>query len=412
VSKNKIIVSTALATVIGLILYVGFTWAPSPVTSALAQDSSSDAKKKASGDAAKKNDAKSSKKKKRSRRNTFVQVDEVRTAPMVQTIPLVGRLIAVRSGMVAARLDAPVAQMRVDVGDHVKKGDVLALLANDRFRWDREQKVAELAGAKAAVETAKARLALAQQELKRYADLKNSAAFPKARFQDKKLEVNRLRNEINESKAKAAKSHASLKMAETELSYTKIIAPYDGTITRRQSEMGAFIKEGQAMFTMMSDGNLEIEVDVPAHRVAGLKPGMVCVFTLSNDKGKFEAVIRAIVPEEDLRTRTRTVRFTPRFKTPPSSMAANQSVTVALPVGKGRSVLSVHKDALVSSRGQPTVYVVEDGRARAQAVKLGEAVGVRFEVLEGLKEGDKVVTRGNERLRDGRRVKISKVATQ
>jgi RND family efflux transporter MFP subunit len=410
-NKNKIIVSTAFATVISLVLYTGFTWAPSPIASAQAQDSSTDAKKK-SGDAAKKSDANSSKKKKRRRRNTFVQVDEVRTAPMVQTIPLVGRLIAVRSGMVAARLDAPVSQMRVDVGDMVKKGDVLALLANDRFKWDREQKIAELAAARAAVGTAKARLALAQQELKRYAALQNSAAFPKARFQDKQLEVNRLRNEIIESQAKAAKTHASLKMAETELSYTKIIAPYDGTITRRQTEMGAFIKEGQAMFTMMSDGNLEIEVDVPAHRISGLKPGTASVFMLSNNKDKFEAVIRAIVPEEDPRTRTRTVRFTPRFKTPPSGMAANQSVTLELPIGEGRNVLSMHKDALVSSRGQPTVYVVEGGRAHARTVKLGEAVGVRFEVLEGLKEGDKVVIRGNERLRDGRRVQISKASDQ
>jgi multidrug efflux pump subunit AcrA (membrane-fusion protein) len=93
-------------------------------------------------------------------------------------------------------------------------------------------------------------------------------------------------------------------------------------------------------------------------------------------------------------------------------MAANQSVTLELPIGEGRNVLSMHKDALVSSRGQPTVYVVEGGRAHARTVKLGEAVGVRFEVLEGLKEGDKVVIRGNERLRDGRRVQISKASDQ
>ena len=410
-SKNKIVVSAALAIAMGLVLYVGFTWTPSPVTTALAQDSSSDAKKKSSGDTVKKS-SKKKKKKKRRRRNRFVQTDMVRLAPVLQTMPLVGRLIAVRSGMVAARIDAPVAQMKVDVGDPVKKGDVLALLANDRFRWDREEKVAELAGARAAVETVKARLALAQQELKRYSDLKNSAAFPKARFQDKKLEVNRLRNEINEAKAKAAKTHASLKMAETELSYTRITAPYDGTITRRQTEMGAFIKEGQAMFSMMSDGNLEIEVDVPANRVAGIKPGMTCVFTLGDDKKQFNAVVRAVVPEEDLRTRTWTVRFKPNFNGHPNALAANQSVTILLPIGQHRKVLSAHKDALINSRGVPTVFVVEDGRAYARKVTIGEGVGNRFEILSGLKEGDVVVTRGNERLKDGKRVKIRKPATQ
>jgi multidrug efflux pump subunit AcrA (membrane-fusion protein) len=75
-------------------------------------------------------------------------------------------------------------------------------------------------------------------------------------------------------------------------------------------------------------------------------------------------------------------------------------------------VLSAHKDALINSRGVPTVFVVEDGRAYARKVTIGEGVGNRFEILSGLKEGDVVVTRGNERLKDGKRVKIRKPATQ
>lgn len=373
--------------------------------SALAQSNGTDAKKSTT-------DKKTGGKKKKRRSATLVQVDKVHIVPMVQTVPLVGRLVAVRSGVVAARIDAPVEEMKVDVGTSVKKGTLIATLANDRLKWEREQKAAELAGAVAAVDTANARLALAEQELRRFAELRDSAAFPRARYEDKNVDVNRLRTEIVEAKSKVAKARANLRLAETDLSYTRILAPYDGTITRRHTETGAYIKEGQAVFSMVSDTNLEIEVDVPSNRITYLKPGVTTEFQLGRTGKKFPAVLRAIVPEEDPRTRTRTVRFLPRFDKRPQTLAANQSATVLLPIGQGRKVLSVHKDALVSARGQPTVYVVEDGRAQARVIKVGDAVGPRFEVLEGLKDGEDVVVRGNERLRDGRRVRVSKAVTQ
>lgn len=340
----------------------------------------------------------------RSGGGTLVGVDRVRIVPMAQTLPLVGRLVALRSGMVAARIDAPVAEMKVKVGERVTKGQVLALLSDQRFRHDRDQKAAELAAAKAAVETAQARLRLAEQELKRIADLQTSAAFPKARYEDKRVDVNRLRTEIVEARAKVEKAEANLRLSEANLSYAQLLAPYDGTITRRHTEVGSYVKEGQAMYTMVSDRELEVEVDVPGNRIAALRPGIVCIFEL--DKGvKYEAVVRAIVPEEDPRTRTRTVRLSPRFGARPDAVAANQSATVRIPIGEGRRILSVHKDALITSRGQPTVFVVSEGRAHARTILIGDAVGGRFEVLDGLKPGDIVVVRGNERLRDGNRVR-------
>ena len=368
---------------------------PSIVSPALAQDTESKSKRPS---------------------GTLVQVDAVRTVPMAQTVPLVGRLVAVRAGVVAARIDAPVAEMKVDIGEFVTRGQVIALLADDKFRLDRDQKAADVAAASAAVNTALARLALAEQELKRFEELRSSAAFSRARFDDKRVEVSRLRTEINEARAKVQKAKASLKLTETELSYSRITAPYDGTITRRHTEMGSYVKEGQPVFTMVSDRNLELEADVPASRIAALAPGSVCTFEIGSyarQPGKsYEAVVRAIVPEEDPRTRTRTVRFTPRFDTRPGTLAANQSATIQIPIGKGRSVLSVHKDALVAARGQPTVFVAVEGRAQLRTVQVGEAVGNRFEVLSGLKDGEMVVVRGNERLRDRGRIRVATAPAQ
>jgi RND family efflux transporter MFP subunit len=349
------------------------------------------------------------KKKRRGGRSTLVQVDKVRIEPLLQTVAVIGRIVAVRGGAVAARIDAPVADMKADVGDHVKKGDVLATLVNDKFKWDREQKAAEVTEFQAKISTAKARLSLARQELKRISDLRKSAAYSKARFEDKRLEVARYQAELAEAQARSLRTRASLQMAETELRYTLIRAPYDGVITKRHTDAGAFIKEGQAVFTMVSDRDLEIEADVPGRRIAGLTAGKKVTFELVRGQ-RIEALVRAVVPEENVRTRTRMVRFKPTFKIRPENIAANQSATVYLPIGKSRTVLSMHKDALVSSRGVPTVFVIRDRRAYARQVRIGEGVGGRFEVLSGLKEGEQVVIRGNERLKDGRRVRTNGVS--
>ena len=392
--------SFALALVMAGILMVapGAVIKPFLADAAYAQDKKSDAK---SGQGEKK----TKKRKRRRKRRTLVQVDKVRMEPLVQTTPVIGRLVAVRAGVVAARIDAPVADMKVDVGDHVKKGDVLATLVNDIIKWDRAQKAAEVTVSQAQINTAKARLTLARQELKRITDLRTSAAFSKARYQDKQVEVTRYRAELAEAEAKLKRANASLQLADTELRYTQIRAPYSGTITQRHTESGAFIKEGQAVYTMVSDQNMEIEADVPMRRISGLKAGTKVTFELIRGT-KLDAEVRAVVPEENLRTRTRTARFRPLLKTRPENIAANQSATVFIPIGKQRMVLSMHKDALISSRGKPTVFVIEEGRAHAREVRIGEGVGGRFEVLSGLKEGELVVVRGNERLKDRRRVRV------
>ncbi|MEE8222928.1 MAG: efflux RND transporter periplasmic adaptor subunit [Alphaproteobacteria bacterium] len=345
------------------------------------------------------------KKRRRRRRRTLVQVDKVRIEPLVQTMPVIGRLVAVRTGAVAARIEAPVLEMKVDVGDRVVIGDILAVLVDDKFKWYLAEKAAGVRETKARISSATTRLSLARQELKRIGDLRKSAAFSKARFDDKSLEVLRYQAELAEARARLEGAQASLNLAEIELRYTLIRAPYSGSITKRHTETGAFVKEGQAIFTMVSDRDLEIEADVPARRIDGLTPGTKVTIELAGGK-KFNAVVRAVVPEENLRTHTRMVRFTPRFNSRPENLAANQSATVHLPIGKSRTVLSVHKDALTSSRGVPTVFVVEDRRAYARQIEIGDGIGGRFEVLSGLKEGEQVVVRGNERLKDGKRVRV------
>jgi multidrug efflux pump subunit AcrA (membrane-fusion protein) len=108
-----------------------------------------------------------------------------------------------------------------------------------------------------------------------------------------------------------------------------------------------------------------------------------------------------VVPEENPLTRTRAVRLTPHFGDTEKPLAVAQSVTLELPIGEARPVVTVDKDGVIQQSDGAVVYLVEEAAAALRPVQLGEAVGGRFEVLGGLKPGDLVVVRGNERLRPG-----------
>ena len=91
------------------------------------------------------------------------------------------------------------------------------------------------------------------------------------------------------------------------------------------------------------------------------------------------------------------------------TIAANQSVVLHIPSGAAKNAVTVHKDAITQRRGKRVVFLVKQEKmiVTIRHVELGEAFGVRFEVLKGLTPGDKVVIRGNERLRPRQKIRIS-----
>jgi len=336
-----------------------------------------------------------------------VGVDAVREEPYKQTVEVIGRLVSRRAGVVAARTRGPVGEMRVDVGDRVEQGDVIAVLVPDRPNSEKDLRAAEVAAAEASLATARAELRLRRQELQRIQGLRTSPAFSKGSFEDKRQEVLMTESEVVVAQAALARARAQLRLAEISLDDAVIRAPYHGVVTERHTEVGAHVDVGDSVVSLIDDRHLEVEADVPADRIGGLTAGTPVIVDLA--EGQVTAKVRAVVPEENTQTRTRTVRFSPEFGDL-MDLAGNQSVTVQLPAGAARNVVTVHKDAILNRKGRTLAVVVADDTAEIRPVRLGAAVGNRFEVLEALKPGDIVVVRGNERLRPGQKVQPQQAA--
>ena len=364
---------------------------------------------------------------------TAVVVDAVTRGPLNQAFTVIGRLVARQRGVISANTRGSLAEMRVDVGDRVVRGDVVALINPNRSAWRRDLAAAEvkaqrarlanaearLAVAEASVVTADARLALATQELQRIENLSSSAAYSQARHDDQRQEVvvatslvdgtrakaHEALSLIDEAQAGILRAKASLALAADDLANTQVRVPYDGVVTLRHTSAGAFLDVGDPVISMVNDGDLEVEADVPFNRIAALMPGTEVDFRL-DDGSAHRAVLRAVGVEENSKTRTRLVRFTPRFDGGTRGLADGQSASIDLPIAKQREIVSVHKDAVTRAQGRASVFVVVDGVAQPRFVELGDAFGTRFEVLDGLQPGDLVVVRGNERLMPGQAVTL------
>ena len=332
----------------------------------------------------------------------LVGVDAVREEPYTQTVQVIGRLVSRRAGVVAARTRGPVGEMRVDVGDRVEQGDIVAVLVTDRPGSEKDLRAAEVAAAQASLATAGAEVSLKRQELARLEGLRKSPAFSKGSFEDKRQEVVIAESRLAEARAALVSARAQLRLAEINLGDAEIRAPYAGVVTQRHTEVGSHVDIGDSVVSLVDDHNLEVEADVPAERIGGLVPGTEVAIALGDRQ--IGAKVRAVVPEENPLTRTRTVRFAPEFGDI-RDLAANQSVTVQLPAGAARNVVTVHKDAILNRKGRTMAVIADDDTAEIRVVRLGAAVGNRFEVLDALKPGDVVVVRGNERLQPGQKIR-------
>ncbi|MEM6941186.1 MAG: efflux RND transporter periplasmic adaptor subunit [Pseudomonadota bacterium] len=341
-------------------------------------------------------------------RPAAVGVQEVAMRIMSETVPVFAEIVTARDGAVASRVAGSVETVNVLAGSSVRQGDILVELNRDLLTIRLSQAKAQIAEARASVETGRVRVDSAQTTFSRVDALRNSASFSQGRFDDAEAGLQVARTQLAEAEARLETGRARLAEAEYQLTQSRVRAPFAGVVLSVETIPGANIQAGTPVVRLLDTQSFEVEASIPARYVTDLRPGQTM-------QGSFETgstislVLRAILPVESATTRTRAVRFAAQGIDGLPNIAVGQSLTVDVPVGAEREALTVPKDALVQARGGWTVFVATEGKAEPRTVLIGAPAGDRYEVLAGLAPGDQVVVRGNERLRPGQDISPTEV---
>ena len=336
-----------------------------------------------------------------------VEVDPVILQTLNQSIPVIGRVVSLKEAKVPAAVMGRVEKILVEEGDKVKAEQILALIDTKRHKWLYDIATANVNAAKAVLKNAKAETMINMVELDRMESLKNSSAFNQSKYD--KLENQNIALLANEEIAKAKLNSAIQEenIAKQNYSRATVKASFDGIIELKMVELGEAVGLGFPMFQLTSDTSLEIQADVPSHRARVLNKNDEIIIN-TTDNLNIISKVRALGVRENSNTRTIKLHLSFDNFSTQRKLFVGENVNISIPLGPGQKALTVHKDSILKREGMSLVYVVEDDKAHIKPIKLGDGVGDRFIVLNGLELDDLVVIKGNERLRPGQNVSAIK----
>lgn len=313
---------------------------------------------------------------------TSVATAPVNAEKWEQSLQFVGTLRPVQGVMLTAELGGVVRSIDVENGARVEKGQVLIQL-------DVSQETADL-------QSAQARLRLAQVNLDRSKELLGKRIVPKS-------EYDAAAADFDESTAKVANLQAIIAK--------KIIrAPFSGRAGIRKVNLGQTVKADEELIPLHQSDPIYVEFAVPQTRLPAVKVGQdLRILSDGLDRpaaGKVEA-INPVIDEA-----TRTARVQGLLKNPDDKLRAGQFALVDVILPTDSEVLSIPSSAVVSAAFGDSVFVVEKNDkgelvARQQFVQLGERKGDFVAVAKGLKSGERVVSAGAFKLTNGARVEVN-----
>lgn len=319
--------------------------------------------------------------------------------PVLVTRPVASTATATAfAGEVRAREESPLSfrvggkliERKVDVGAHVRRGDVIAVL-------DPGDLQAQTRAAQAQLAAAEAQLGVAQSDQARFAKLADQQLVSRSTLDAQNAAAKAAQGEVNAARA-------NLEVARNQAAYSQLTAPRDGVISTRSVEAGQVVAAGQTAFTLAADGVREIAFALPEGMVASIKPGQpVQVESWSRSGERWNGRIREISPAADPASRTYAARVT--VDAPDDALELGQSARVYLPTN-GNGALSVPLAALQRGPGGNAVFVVDTGTStvKLKPVQIGAFGEDRVPVKSGLDANDWVVAAGGHLLRDGQKV--------
>ena len=281
-----------------------------------------------------------------------------------------------------------VTDLHVDVGERVRKGELLLEL-------DARAVESERAQARAAHAEAQAGRELAQANLRRGEALAKEQLIAASALDE-------LRAARSQAQARVATARAALDAAQLRVDFTRLRAPDDGIIFKRLVEPGQVVAAGTELLRLIRDGRLEWQAELASDELARVSVGDPV--TLDAPGGAVaEGRVRALSPGVDATTRTGTLYAD---LPEPQGLQVGQFVPGRIATGAGQA-LTVPAAAVVERDGYPYVFTVgADGIAKRLRVRTGTRAGADVEILDGLEAGTPVAVRGAGFLGDGDRVRV------
>ena len=299
----------------------------------------------------------------------------------------------------AFRVGGKVAERKVEVGQTVREGDVLAVLDATDYRLAEEAARQQLAAA-----TAQAYQA--ESDLQRLSALKIKG-FVSASHAEQAHSSALMTQATAEAQAR------QLELARNRLRYTVLRAPRSGVVTARKFEVGQVVAEGQPVVSIADEGEPEIVVDVPEDQLAAFKTATFKAWLAAEPEATFDVVLRELSPQAAAQTRTYRARLRP---TNPRRLPLGATATLVAEYPAGETpVASIPAAAITQSNGQPALWVVRPaGSEPVGAVDLIRVAvhGYRnHEVLvSGPPPGALIVTAGVHKMAPGLRVALQQAA--
>jgi RND family efflux transporter MFP subunit len=334
-------------------------------------------------------------------------------------LQLPGNIQAMTEAPLLARADGYVKQRLVDMGDHVRAGQTLAVIEAPELEEQVRQAQAALQQARAAVSQADANLEQGRSDLelarvtaKRWANLVGDGSVSvqesdqyQAQYKSKIAAVNALQQALSGQRDAVAAAQANLARLESMKGFRVVVAPFNGVITARNVDTGALVNNGSTLlFRIAQTATLRIYLNVPQMYASFVHRGDIASLTVSNLPGRtFSGSVARTSDALDPASRTLLVEV--HVPNPGGLLMPGMYAQVTLNNSRPHPPLLIPSDALIiSGLGTQVALVDQNHRIHLQTIVAGRDYGDRIEVMSGLHEGDVIVANPGDIMHEGAEV--------
>jgi RND family efflux transporter MFP subunit len=333
-----------------------------------------------------------------------VRTAQVRASDDVITISQPATTLAFEAANIFARTSGYIAIRRVDIGDRVKAGDVLAEITAPELDHQIAQAQATLAQNQATLQQTLASRDLAKVTNERDGRLVQQGWVTLQQGDTDRLTLDAQKAAVGVAQSNIAAQEALIRVLQQTKTYQSVVAPFDGVITQRNIDNGSLVQSGSTfMFTLMHSDVIRVQVNVPQDAAFGVTPGVEAVVHIPElpdhpFPGKVTRIANALAPG------SRTLLTEIDVSNPDGLLRPGLYCTVELHIPRKTPSLVVPADAVVAGANGLHVAVVKNDTVRLQKVTVARDMGTTVEVRDGVAAGDTVVLNPMVDLADGSRV--------